>query len=1065
MGRSKRMFAAVLVFCLTLVMGFASVSVSAATKPTKLYLSATASTVDIGGKVTVKVSKAKPSKASKSVTWKSSNKQIATVSSKGVVTGKKKGTVKITATSKSNKKVKATKKITVKDLKATSVKLDRTSAEIYETGSVALKATVKGSAGFYNQGVTWKSSDTKVATVSKSGSVTGVSAGTATITATEKGGTKKASCTVTVKSLDSLPSSESFNYSDKQVYVDPLYVAALQHEGKKNVVIADVAWGSDYSTSSHIKDAIHINTDAVENDDCDPWPYGDGFDDASIYGRRYVSRDENMNIRDASQLKTFMRRNGITEDTEVILYNGNGHGPAAATARVALAMLYYGVDRVRIVDGGYPVWEKDGLPTETKTNEPNAGHIWNWSFGDGTYPEHPEYIKSIDEVQDKLVANPDDNFRLVSIRSRNEFEGKESGYGYIDYAGEPKGAVWGLNTDEGAYHNADGTVISYDKMKSQLLEYGTDVDKNETSFYCGTGWRASIPFLIAYQNGNTNVSVYDGGWLQWQNRWQLDSKTYPIQKVTPEEAASFESASFAKESVELEVGDTANANLKIKGAKKTVTPIYKSDNESVAKISEDGTITAVGVGAAKITASFDGDDRTITMGVNVKSPSGYNYVSAKDIFDNLKSGEFILLDARKTADYKAAHIPTAVSASVDASISADSTDGAAAVNVKAVVDKYGTDQKYIVICYSGNRYAKEATKQLQAAGVDNSNIFTLGGDNGEVSSNGGMKAWNAAYPNYVAKSYTSTGNFEFNDGITVDQLKADMSGSKLYTVIDLRSADDYAAGHISGAVSAPISTNDADDETSAATLKKVTDANPNGIFVVQCYSGNKYANKAVSLMRDTLNIPEGRIIVLEGGAKAASGNGMFITEPVVDKDSKTVTISATVNNTSDKTMHYVVNEKGSMASKAIMTTKVTNDQFEAAMSELSATPWDSEKKVTHNKGVGKAGDTAIKDLVKAGTGNAGFSKVEVSVKYKGTDGTATHTMAETLKNAPALDMIYANTANNQNDKFGCLTCLTSCYSGMVANQNVSWADSNWAAANTSNLPAKGETVLVTYTLK
>lgn len=62
----------------------------------------------LAAKVTVKGG------ASKKVTWKSSKKKVATVSSKGVVTGKKKGTAKITATSKANKKKKCTIKVKVK---------------------------------------------------------------------------------------------------------------------------------------------------------------------------------------------------------------------------------------------------------------------------------------------------------------------------------------------------------------------------------------------------------------------------------------------------------------------------------------------------------------------------------------------------------------------------------------------------------------------------------------------------------------------------------------------------------------------------------------------------------------------------------------------------------------------------------------------------------------------------------------------------------------------------------------------------------------------------------------
>lgn len=88
---------------------------AAAKKPTKLTLSTKKETIDVKGKVTVSVKAVKPSNASRKVTWKSSNKKVAKVSSKGVVTGIKKGTATITATSKVTKKVTAKVKITVVD--------------------------------------------------------------------------------------------------------------------------------------------------------------------------------------------------------------------------------------------------------------------------------------------------------------------------------------------------------------------------------------------------------------------------------------------------------------------------------------------------------------------------------------------------------------------------------------------------------------------------------------------------------------------------------------------------------------------------------------------------------------------------------------------------------------------------------------------------------------------------------------------------------------------------------------------------------------------------------------
>ena len=80
----------------------------------------------------------------------------------------------------------------------TGVKLNKDSLTLQEKGSDTLTATVEP-ADATNQDVTWKSSDTSIATVSADGTVTAISAGTATITATAKDGSGvSASCTLTV---------------------------------------------------------------------------------------------------------------------------------------------------------------------------------------------------------------------------------------------------------------------------------------------------------------------------------------------------------------------------------------------------------------------------------------------------------------------------------------------------------------------------------------------------------------------------------------------------------------------------------------------------------------------------------------------------------------------------------------------------------------------------------------------------------------------------------------------------------------------------------------------------
>ena len=86
---------------------------------------------------------------------------------------------------------------TAQNVAVTGVSLNKatTSIEVGETET--LVATVAPS-NASNQSVSWSSGSTSVATVSSSGVVTGVSAGTAVITVTTADGNKTASCTVTV---------------------------------------------------------------------------------------------------------------------------------------------------------------------------------------------------------------------------------------------------------------------------------------------------------------------------------------------------------------------------------------------------------------------------------------------------------------------------------------------------------------------------------------------------------------------------------------------------------------------------------------------------------------------------------------------------------------------------------------------------------------------------------------------------------------------------------------------------------------------------------------------------
>ena len=145
------------------------------------------------------------------VTWSSDNTAVATVSGSGLVTGVAAGTAAITATSEGQS---GTASITVSGQPVASVTVSPSPASVQQGATVQLTATPKDANGNPLSGrvVTWSSNNTAVATVNGSGLVRGVTAGSATITATSEGQSGTSAVTVTpvpVASVTVTPSPAS----------------------------------------------------------------------------------------------------------------------------------------------------------------------------------------------------------------------------------------------------------------------------------------------------------------------------------------------------------------------------------------------------------------------------------------------------------------------------------------------------------------------------------------------------------------------------------------------------------------------------------------------------------------------------------------------------------------------------------------------------------------------------------------------------------------------------------------------------------------------------------------
>ena len=167
------------------------------------------------GKATKLKSKVTNKAIYKAIQWKSTNTNIAKVNSNGVVKALKRGTCYVIAVAKDGSRKSAKCKVTVRQL-VTKLSYNKKTqkAEVYKNKTIKFAVTVAPS-NANNKGLTYSSSNKKVATVNSKGIIKGIKAGTVTITAKAKDGSRKAvKLTVKVKNP---PISDNTKLTIKQL--------------------------------------------------------------------------------------------------------------------------------------------------------------------------------------------------------------------------------------------------------------------------------------------------------------------------------------------------------------------------------------------------------------------------------------------------------------------------------------------------------------------------------------------------------------------------------------------------------------------------------------------------------------------------------------------------------------------------------------------------------------------------------------------------------------------------------------------------------------------------------
>jgi thiosulfate/3-mercaptopyruvate sulfurtransferase len=196
---------------------------------------------------------------------------------------------------------------------------------------------------------------------------------------------------------------------------------------------------------------------------------------------------------------------GVASDSTVVLYGDNNNWFAAWGAWV---FDQYGVQNVKLLDGGRKKWEAENRPFEARTPE-HVATIFKVAR------PNPQLRARLSDVL--AVAEGKSDAKLVDIRSADEYTGKifaPPGAAELAVrAGHIPGAA---NVPWVRAVNEDGTFKSAAELKALYASAGIDGTRPVIT-YCRIGERSSHTWFALSKLLGYNVRNYDGSWTEYGN--------------------------------------------------------------------------------------------------------------------------------------------------------------------------------------------------------------------------------------------------------------------------------------------------------------------------------------------------------------------------------------------------------------------------------------------------------------------------------------------------------------------------------------------------------------------
>lgn len=266
-------------------------------------------------------------------------------------------------------------------------------------------------------------------------------------------------------------------------------------------VLAETDWVASNSPS------VDYHLVEVDYDPENAYRKGHISEATLIWWKRDINDPLTRDIISKKQFEDLMSRNGITQDSKVVLYGDFNNWFAAFAFWV---FKYYGHENIQIMNGGRKKWELEerAYTTVEPKVEPSKYNAAPPNEGLRAYSH--DVKRALDHMDTVMVdvRSPKEFTGEITAPPEYPMEHAQRG-GHIPKANNIPWAT--------AINDADGTFKSAEDLAQNYDPKGVTPDK-DVICYCRIGERSSHSwFVLKYLLGYPRVRNYDGSWTEWGN--------------------------------------------------------------------------------------------------------------------------------------------------------------------------------------------------------------------------------------------------------------------------------------------------------------------------------------------------------------------------------------------------------------------------------------------------------------------------------------------------------------------------------------------------------------------